>query len=465
MRFRRITSATLLLLLVGAITVSGENKDETTLVFPPYLHTLGIRKATKYHLLLFMQNRVKFRNPQALAVTRLDRWDDPDTKGDDDEVTVYGVNSGQNNIIYNKSMSALGVYGLNTTVKHRLDNPRGIAANSSGAVYVADTGNDRIVRLDNKDDNLVYSHEIRLDNPGFSGPGDVTLDSQDNIYVADTGNNRVVVLDAEGRYQYDFGGIGSQMSSPMAIVVVDRKLKWSYYRDDFIVVIDRGKTRIQKYSLDGHPVAAISADTFLSGPAELMYIACDYYNNIYVTDIRNHCIHKFDRNLQYLTSYGSRGKGDGEFIEPRGIAIHRRFGQIFIAEKEGAQYYWVGTNARSLSAYPHEEKSHLVFFEYFLTEPSFITADVFDADGRFVTSIFRNQFKRSGRNRDAWNGRVNDVSARTHHGERPITADEYTGLSQVPAGQYSVRYTFEATYSSRRHFSKELRVNINIKYE
>ena len=460
-----MASSTLLMLLAGVITFAGEKKDETTLVFPPYLHTLGIRKATKYHLLLFMQNRVKFRDPQALAVTRLDRWDDPDTKGDDDEVTVYGVNSGQNNIIYNKSMTALGVYGLGVSKQHRLNSPRGIAANSSGVVYVADTGNDRIVRLDNKDNNLVFTSEIRLENSGFAGPGDVALDSQDNIYVADTGNNRVVVLDAEGTYQYDFGGNGSQMSSPMAIVVVDRALKWSYYRDDFIVIIDRNKTRVQKYSLDGHPVAAIATENFLSGPAELMYIACDYYNNIYVTDIRNHCIHKFDRNLQYLTSFGSKGKGDGQFIEPRGIAIHRRFGQIFIAEKEGAQYYWVGTNARNLSTYTHEEKSHLIFFEYFLTEPSFITADVFDADGRFVTTIFRNQFKRSGKNRDVWNGRINSVSDRTPNGEERITTREYAGLSRVPAGSYSVRYTFEATYSSRRHFSKELRININIKYE
>ena len=74
--------------------------DPTTLVFPTFLHTYGIRKATRFHLFLFTQNKVKFNDPQGLAVVRLDSWEDTTTTGDDDEVTVYGVNSWQNNIIY-----------------------------------------------------------------------------------------------------------------------------------------------------------------------------------------------------------------------------------------------------------------------------------------------------------------------------------------------------------------------------
>lgn len=35
----------------------------------------------------------------------------------------------------------------------------------------------------------------------FSSPSDVVADKQDNLYIADTGNNRVVVLDGKGQFK------------------------------------------------------------------------------------------------------------------------------------------------------------------------------------------------------------------------------------------------------------------------
>ncbi len=143
-----------------AATPEEDNYDPTTLVFPTFLHTYGIRKATRFHLFLFTKNKVKFNNPQGLAVVKLVSWDDSTTKKDDDEVTVYGVNSGQNCIIYNTSMKSLGIYGLDQNGKERLKEPTGIAANSSGDVYVADTGNNRIVKLHNPGHDLFYVKDV-----------------------------------------------------------------------------------------------------------------------------------------------------------------------------------------------------------------------------------------------------------------------------------------------------------------
>jgi len=87
---------------------------------------------------------------------RLEAWEDPEDPHDDDELTVYGVNSGQNNIIYNKSMWGLEVYGLHEKGEQRLNQPHGICANSRGDVYVADSGNNRIVRLLNPDGGTIH---------------------------------------------------------------------------------------------------------------------------------------------------------------------------------------------------------------------------------------------------------------------------------------------------------------------
>ncbi|MFQ5627711.1 MAG: hypothetical protein ACE5I1_03045, partial [bacterium] len=125
---------------MGETVGSNEKYNPTSLVFPTRKH-IPIRKATKFHLFLYVQNRVKVSNPQGIALTRLDSWENPKTEKDDDEITIYGVNSGQNVLIYNSSMTTISVYGLKKRGQEKLNNPHGIAAAHWGDVYVADTGN------------------------------------------------------------------------------------------------------------------------------------------------------------------------------------------------------------------------------------------------------------------------------------------------------------------------------------
>ena len=101
-----------LITLFFFLLLEDEDYHPTTYVFPAFKHTLGIRRAGATELFLFMGFKVKFRNPEGLACARLDSWEDPEDPHDDDELTVYGVNSGQNNIIYNSSMWGLDVFNI-----------------------------------------------------------------------------------------------------------------------------------------------------------------------------------------------------------------------------------------------------------------------------------------------------------------------------------------------------------------
>ncbi len=56
-----------LLLPLNLLAFGGKKYDPTTLVYPSFLHTMGIRKATKMHLMIYTANRVKVKNPQGLA--------------------------------------------------------------------------------------------------------------------------------------------------------------------------------------------------------------------------------------------------------------------------------------------------------------------------------------------------------------------------------------------------------------
>jgi sugar lactone lactonase YvrE len=60
-------------------------------------------------------------------------------------------------------------------------------------------------------------------------------------------------------------------------------------------------------------------------------IAVDSKGNLYVADTYNQRIQKFDSSGKFLTKRGSKGSGDGEFDGPRGIAVDSR-GNVFVAE-------------------------------------------------------------------------------------------------------------------------------------
>jgi len=452
--------ALIICLLVSNGGAQHNNKSEpTTLVFPPFLHTYGIRKATRFHLFLFTKNRAKFKNPQGLAVVRLTSWEDSTTTKDDDEVTVYGVNSGQDCIIYNRSMKTLGIYGLDETDTQRLKSPHGITANEKGEVFVADTGNHRIVKLFNPGHDLVFQKSVGKKGtaPGeFDQPWDLAVDSQGNLFVTDKNNHRVQVFTADLQFQYQWGRHGTapgQLSFPTGIAVVDKKEKWNHYREALVVVIDLDHTRIQLFTPQGKYLRGITASRFGYPDCFLAYVALDYYNNIYVTDTKNHCIHKFTHRLNYLTSYGRRGTGDREFIEPRGITIYRRFGQIFVAEKWGAQYYWIGTDCFDFSV-THDTARGLFRFRYFLTEPSFVTTDILDSKQRLVTRLWTRQFRRSGRQTDYWSGRIWTVADSVFIREKLTRSPLYQKGKQIPPGKYIVKYKIEPTYSSYHYFEK-----------
>ena len=54
--------------------------------------------------------------------------------------------------------------------------------------------------------------------------------------------------------------------------------------------------------------------------------------DIYVVDEQNHCVQKFDSSSNFLTKWGSQGRGDGEFINPLGIAVDTA-GNVYVADR------------------------------------------------------------------------------------------------------------------------------------
>ena len=92
----------------------------------------------------------------------------------------------------------------------RLNRPSGLALDSAGSLYIADTLNSRIRRV-----SPAGLMETVLDSSTVSAPQGLALDAQGSLYIADTGNLRVLKWTSDGSVSTEVGGL----SGPRALAV------------------------------------------------------------------------------------------------------------------------------------------------------------------------------------------------------------------------------------------------------
>ncbi|MEC4673689.1 MAG: 6-bladed beta-propeller [Nitrospirota bacterium] len=148
---------------------------------------------------------------------------------------------------------------------------RGIAVDQNdGMVYVVDMGNHRIQKFDTSTNVLPqlvakwggglgagHASSAQAQDPGqFRSPWGIAIDSVGDVYVADTGNQRIQKFDRDGNFITQWGGFGNtqgQFNFPYGISV-DAK--------GHVFVIDSGNMRVQ------HFMPAEDAQEFLQDEAE-----------------------------------------------------------------------------------------------------------------------------------------------------------------------------------------------------
>lgn len=395
-----------------------DHDENTTIVFPPYGHCMGIYRAGQDQLSMLLGGMIQFDDPQGLAAVLPYSWDTSDPS-DDDELSVYGVNSGSGQIIYNASMYALGFYGGEGSGPDELSSPHGIAVTPSGAIYVADTGNHRVAVLKRSGQRISPDAFIE----GFSEPWDVALDGQ-YIWVTDRAAGTL------SRYTSaaDVDPLVLTVNSPRGVAATGYGEYSSGHSPFQVVITDNGTvlTRI----VDG--AVTETADLSRCGGSFFNYVEIDYHGNVWATDSIGCRIHKFDPQLNFLDSWGQGyGDADNQFSNPTGLAIWDRFGQIFVAESSGARYFWVGTDIRNLS-FSSDGNGCTVSGR--LTEKAAMIVNIYYADG----SIARNLY--SGRRSPGY------------------FSFEWDGTrlqgQNVFAGEYTLSINIEPIYSSRTYFDK-----------
>lgn len=336
-----------MLLTCFATSPRADEARSTTLVRPPWKHNLGFNTLRQFHLTAYGGDDLVLADPRGIAAVKLLAGNAPGIH-DDDEVTVLGVNGGRGEIIYNPSLVTLARFGAAHMPAPPLRDPVGVAVNESGLVAVGDRGNDRVVLLRFDDAvRLRYIKDITLADTELplSRPSGVAINAG-RVVVADTGNDRVVVVDTSGAVKRVIAGL----EAPFDVDVLAGPVG-NHYGDAVAAVTDQAGQRLSLIDLTGSDPARKSVHyaEIAGGNGGFGYVAIDYFGNVLVSDGATGCMFKFDRTLQFLDRFECNGT-PGELDPPRGIAVNRGLGQVFIAESTGVSYYWVGTDIAGLRA-------------------------------------------------------------------------------------------------------------------
>jgi tripartite motif-containing protein 71 len=154
------------------------------------------------------------------------------------------------------------------------------------------------------------------------------------LYVADSKNNRIQKFDTNGTFVKSWGTLGkgdSQFDLPVSIII-DSK--------GDLIVNERENNRVQKFDKDGNFILKFGSTGTGDGQfSEIEHMATDKFDNIFVNDPQSGNtgsgeprVQKFDSNGNFITKWGSYGRGDGEFVDPEHLAVDSE-GRVYVSDR------------------------------------------------------------------------------------------------------------------------------------
>jgi streptogramin lyase len=218
--------------------------------------------------------------------------------------------------------------GVRRTVGLELNQPADVTSDGdpNGYLYIADAGNNRVVRLSGLYNFTVGDHSFNYAlaagtvgqvsmGAGLRDPQSVSVDGLGNLFIADTGNGRIVEINRLTQLQTTFL---SHLDQPLAVMCDPFFTKLVYVADTgagtVLVVLPNHKVR-----------------TLLRGLDEPAGLAEDPWGNLYVSEMGNGTILEVADHGMGAVHVLRTGLG-----HPRGISVDA-LGNLFIANTTSGQ--------------------------------------------------------------------------------------------------------------------------------
>ena len=236
--------------------------------------------------------------------------------------------------------------------------PKGVAVDSAGSLYIADSLNNRIRKVSNGVTTTVAGNGTQ----GFSGdngpatsaqlnsPAGVAVDSAGNLYIADTWNNLIrkvsggVITTLAGNGAFGFSGdngpaTSAQLANPVGVAVDS---------DGDLYLADNWNHRVRKVShgvittVAGNAAMGFSGDNGPAASAQLVDpegVAVDSAGNLYIADGGGNRIRKVSSGvISTVAGNGTYGLGSdhgpaasAQLWDPTGVVVDSA-GNLYIAD-------------------------------------------------------------------------------------------------------------------------------------
>lgn len=236
-----------------------------------------------------------------------------------------------------------------------LSSPHGVALDSSGNLYIAEEGGHTIRKLaagtlSTLAGSATYGTSDGIGTAAsFRAPHGVAVDSLGNVYVADTNNHSIRKITPAGAVSTIAGngsaalqnGTGTQASFyyPVSLAL---------NASGDIFVADWGNNAIRRITTTG--VVTTFAGNGVAGFVDGMgtaakfniprYLAFDSQGNLFVSDKLNYCIRKITPSgmVSTFAGNGTSGYAEGQgtlatFAGPEGVAVDA-YGYIYVADRD-----------------------------------------------------------------------------------------------------------------------------------
>lgn len=270
--------------------------------------------------------RARFSDPFALAI--------------DPNGVLYVADAGDTNRI-----RKIDTDGRVTTLPGNFDTPSGLAIAPTGDIIVADTGANAIRKISTAGVVTTLAGGSAAgfrDGPArralFNGPIGVAVDTAGNVYVADTYNDRIRVITAQGQVRTLAGGTapgfadgqgsGAAFDTPCGLVLE---------ADGAILVADTGNDAIRRLGKDGHvsTIAHTAQDDRTGILRSPIGLAQTWDGFVYISSYRRGRILQMSPAGELRILAGNDAPHPGNALirmgSPVGLALDRQ-GALYIAD-------------------------------------------------------------------------------------------------------------------------------------
>jgi sugar lactone lactonase YvrE len=213
-----------------------------------------------------------------------------------------------------------------TKPRFELGTPYGLAVDSKGLLYVADTkvGAVFVFNPESRDTEFI-KHGV---DARFGRIFGLAIDDADRLFVSDGEYNHVLVFNPQHKLEGQFGeGV---MNDPAGLAIDEE--------NRFLYVANTGSDQVLVYDADTfkllRKIGTAGKNHTLTAPGDFSSptnVAVDKDGNLFVADTLNDRVEEFDADGAYIRAFGKNGDGPGDFARPKGIAVDCD-GHVWVAD-------------------------------------------------------------------------------------------------------------------------------------